>query len=122
MITAPSGAPTASVRNRWGHLRTTITGVLTEQGTAPSEDEVTEAAFWIAHALYVWVVEAEVGERDHRETLNRLGDLPPSGQPDAAENVFLRLADIAHARGPRAGGITVPGLRAELLGAKLNSP
>jgi len=55
--------------------------VLTEQGTAPSDDKVTEAAFWIAHALYVWVVEAEAGERDHRETLNRLGDLTPPDQP-----------------------------------------
>ena len=79
VITAPSGAPNASVRNRWRHLRTTITDVLTERGTTPSDDTVTEAAFWIAHALYVWVVEAEADERDHRETLNR------ARWPDTAE-------------------------------------
>jgi hypothetical protein len=116
VITASSGAPNAGVRNRWGHLRRTIRDVLTEDDTAPAptDDEVTEAAFWIAHALHVWVVEAEAGERDHRETLNRLGDLTPPDQPEAAENVFLRLADIAQAVGPRAGGVTVAALRAEL--------
>jgi len=116
VITAPSGAPNAAVRNRWGHLRMAITDVLAEESTAPTptDAEVREAAFWIAHALHVWVVEAEAGERDHLETLNRLGDLTPPDQPEAAENVFLRLADIAEARGPRAGGITVAALRAEL--------
>jgi hypothetical protein len=97
-----------------GHLRTTITDAFAEQGTTPSEEDVTEAAFWIAHALHVWVVEAEAGERDHRETLNRLGELTPPDQPDAAGNVFVQLADIAQARGPRAWGITVATLRAEL--------
>jgi len=87
VITAPSGVPNAGVRNRWGHLRATITDVLTEEDTAqtPTQDGVTEAAFWIAHALHVWVVEAEGGERDHRETLNRLGDLTPPDQPEAAD-------------------------------------
>ncbi len=118
MITAPSGGPNAGVRNRWDHLRTTITNVLTEDkerknAPPPTDDEVKEAAFWIAHALYVWVVEAEADERDHRETLDRLGDLTPD-QPEAAGTVFLRLADIAESGGPRAGGITVAALRAEL--------
>lgn len=76
--------------------------MVTEEDTAPTptDDEVTEAAFWIAHALHVWVVEAEAGERDHREALNRLGDLTPPNQPDPAENIFLRLADIAQAADP----------------------
>lgn len=119
VIDAPDGGPNAKVRNRWDHLRTTITNVLTEdrereKAPPPTDDEVKEAAFWIAHALHVWVVEAEADERDHRETLDRLGDLTPPDQPEAAGTVFLRLADIAQSRGPRAGGITVAALRAEL--------
>jgi hypothetical protein len=119
VIDAPDGGPNAKVRNRWDHLCTTITNVLTEdrereKAPSPTDDEVREAAFWIAHALYVWVVEAEADERDHREALDRLGDLTPPGQPEAAGTVFLRLADIAQSRGPRAGGITVAALRAEL--------
>ena len=119
VITAPSGGPNAGVRNRWDHLRTTITNVLTEdrerkKTPPPTDDEVKEAAFWIAHAMHVWVVEAEADERDHREALDRLGDLTPPDQPEAAGTVFLRLADIAQSRGPRAGGITVAALRAEL--------
>ena len=119
VITAPSGGPNAGVRNRWDHLRTTITNVLTEdrerkKAPPPTDDEVKEAAFWIAHAMHVWVVEAEADERDHREALDRLGDLTPPDQPEAAGTVFLRLADIAQSRGPRAGGITVAALRAEL--------
>jgi hypothetical protein len=103
------------VRNRWKHLRTTVKNVLTEQrDTAPSDAEVTETAFWIAAALRVWVVKAEDGERDHRDTLNRLGDLLPPDQPDAAQNAFLDLADIAQARAPRAGRINAAALRAEL--------
>lgn len=119
VITAPSGGPNARVRKRWDHLRTTITNVLTveaerQKGPPPTDDEVKEAAFWIAHALCVWVVEAEADERDHRETLDRLGDLTPPDQPEAAETAFLRLADIAQSRGPRAGAITITALRAEL--------
>ena len=119
VIDAPSGGPNAKVRNRWNHLRTTITNVLTEdrereKAPPPTDDEVKEAAFWIAHALHVWVVEAEADERDHRETLDRLGDLTLPDQPEAAGTVFLGLADIAQSRGPRAGGITVAALRAEL--------
>jgi hypothetical protein len=54
VITAPSGAPNARVRNRWDHLCTTVTNVLTEgrkreKATPPTEDEAKEAAFWIAH-------------------------------------------------------------------------
>lgn len=115
VITAASGAPNEKVRNRWQHLQTTVKSVLTEQrDTAPSDAEVTEAAFWIAAALRVWVVEAEDGERDHRDTLNRLGDLLPPDQPDAAQNVFVQLADIVQARATRAGRISAAALRAEL--------
>jgi len=115
VISAGSGAPNAQVRNRWQHLRTTVKDLLTEQrGTAPSDTDVTETAFWIAAALRVWVVEAEDGERDHRDTLNRLGDLLPPDQPEAAQNAFVQLADIAQARATRAGRIGAAALRAEL--------
>jgi hypothetical protein len=119
VISAPEGGPNAKVSKRWDHLCTTSTNVLTEtrepeKAPPPADDEVREAAFRIAHALHVWVVEAEADERDHRDALDRLGDLTPPDQPEAAGTLFLRLADIAQARGPRAGGITVAALRAEL--------
>ena len=109
VIDAPSGGPNAKVRNRWDHLRTTITNVLTEdrereKAPPPTDNEVKEAAFWIAHALYVWVVEAEADERDHRETLDRLGDLTLPDQQEAAGTVFLGLADIAQSGVPGLEG------------------
>ena len=84
-----------------------------EKAPPPTDDEVKEAAFWIAHALYVWVVEAEADERDHRETLDRLGDLTPPDQPEAAGTCSCGWP-ISRSPGPPGGGITVAALRAEL--------
>lgn len=114
VIEAEKGGPNQKVCTRWQHLCTTVHNLLQErQGCAPSLAHRDETAFRIAAAMWVWTVEAEDGERNHRDALNRIGDLLPP-EPDAASTAFLHLADVAQIRGPRAGGITAAGLRAEL--------
>lgn len=115
VVDADKGGPNRGVRSRWKHLRTIVQDLLTaRRGAVPLQDVTDEAAHRIAAALWVWVVKAEDGEDDHRNTLNRLGDLLTQGQPNAAQDAFLHLADIAQARGTRAGGVTAAGLRAEM--------
>jgi energy-coupling factor transporter ATP-binding protein EcfA2 len=115
VIEAEKGGPRAAVVTRWGYLRDIVRDQLQARpGGAPSQADIEEAAYRIAAALCVWVVEPEDGEDDHRNALDRLGDLLPQDQPDAADKAFLALANIAEARAPRAGGITAAGLRAEM--------
>ncbi|WEO94653.1 hypothetical protein A6P39_011915 [Streptomyces sp. FXJ1.172] len=115
VIEAESGGPNAQVCGRWQHLLTTVEDLLgAQRASGPPKADIEESAFRIAAALRVWVAEAEEGERDHRDTLNRLGDLLPLSQPNAAQDAFLNLAAIAEARGPRAGGVSAAALRAEL--------
>jgi hypothetical protein len=114
-VISAEGAVAQQVRERWRHLRTTVKETLTEvRGTEPSGEDVDDVAFRIAASLHVWLVQPEDGGRDHRDTLNRLGDLLPPQQPDAARTLFLHLVDIAQTLGPRAGTIDAGRLRAEL--------
>ncbi|MGD0703186.1 MAG: hypothetical protein ABSA02_25280 [Trebonia sp.] len=115
LVTAESGGPDKRVRSRWQQLHSTVKKVLiVRRGGAQADADVTETAFRIATALHVWTAEVKNGERDHRDALNWLDDLLPGDQPDAAQQVFLALTDIAEARGPLAGRITAAALRADL--------
>jgi hypothetical protein len=114
-VISAEGAVAQQMRERWRHLRTTVKDTLTEtHGSEPSSEVVDDAAFRIAAALHVWLVQAEDGGRDHREVLNRLSDLLPPQQPEAARSLFLHLVDIAQTLGPRAGTVDAERLRAEL--------
>ena len=114
-VISAEGAVAQQMRDRWRHLRTSVKDTLTEtHGVEPSGEVVDDVAFRIAAALHVWVVQAEDGGRDHREALNRLSDLLPLQQPEAARTLFLHLVDIAQTLGPRAGTIDAGRLRADL--------
>jgi tetratricopeptide (TPR) repeat protein len=114
-VISAEGTVAERIRDRWRHLRTTVEDALTEtHGSKLPSEEVDDAAFRIAAALHVWLVQVEDGGRDYREVLNRLSDLLPPQQPDAARFLFLHLVDIAQTLGPRAGTIDAERLRAEL--------
>lgn len=113
-LIAAGGMIPARVRERWRYLRETVGQVLADSRGSLMGDEAEAVAFRIASALRVWVVEAEEGERDYRNALDRLGDLVAPGGADAAIGLFLQLADIAQELGSRAGRINALGLRDEL--------
>jgi tetratricopeptide (TPR) repeat protein len=109
-----SGAVALGVRERWTHLCDAVGDALADGESSPPGGRVEEAAYRIASALVVWVVEVEDGERDHRGVLDRLGDLVPPDRPEAAHDLFVHLIDLAQRLGPRAGGIDRGTLVAEL--------
>lgn len=113
-LIAADGVIPARVRERWRYIRETVGQVLADSRGSVTGNQVDAVAFRIASALRVWVVEVEDGERDHRNALDRLGDLLAPGPADAAAGLFLQLADIAQELGSRAGRINAQGLRDEL--------
>ncbi|MEU4564992.1 hypothetical protein AB0F72_41995 [Actinoplanes sp. NPDC023936] len=107
------GATAREVRERYGHIKKAVTGVLTEKSRTLDDAETDTLTFRLLKYLRVWIFEVGDDGRDVLEAQSRLATILPADGP-GTHTVFSELRNLAETWGPSAGVIDAPMVRAAL--------